>query len=58
LGKASVDHRDEIDAFTEIALSDGIHFSSLSYQELIIEIAKEYRQEHPGYVKYLTERYL
>jgi len=53
-----VDHRDEIDAFTEIALSDGIHFSSLSYQELIIEIAKEYRQEHPEYVKYLTERYL
>jgi len=58
LGEEGVGHRNEIDEFTSIAKSDGIHFSSLSYQELIIRLAKEYRQEHSEYVKYLTERYL
>ena len=58
LGKEGGDHRDEIEEFTRIATSDGIHFSSLSYQELIIALAKEYRLEHSEYVKYLTERYL
>lgn len=58
LGKEGAEHRNEIEAFTEIAKSDGIQFSSLSYQELIVSLAEGYRQEHPEYVKYLTERYL
>lgn len=58
LGKEGATHRDEIDEFTRIAISDGIHFSALSYQELIISLANDYRQEHPEYIKYLTERYL
>lgn len=58
LGKEGATHRDEIDEFTKIALSDGIIFSALSYQELIISLANDYRQEHPEYIKYLTERYL
>jgi hypothetical protein len=58
LGKEGATHRDEIDEFTKIAISDGIHFSALSYQELIISLANDYRQEHPEYIKYLTERYL
>jgi len=58
LREAGAEHKAEIDAFARIAKDDGIHFSSLTYQELIVWLAKEYRQEHPGYVKYLTERYL
>jgi hypothetical protein len=58
LGKEGADHQEEIDAFTEIAKSDGIHFSSLTYQELIIRLANEHRNENTDYVKYLTERYL
>ena len=58
LGQEGATHRDEIDEFTKIALSDGIHFSAFSYQELIISLANDYRQEHLEYIKYLTERYL
>jgi hypothetical protein len=57
-GKESADHKDEIDAFAEVAMADGVYFSSLSYQELILRIAEEQRGEHFDYVKYLTERYL
>lgn len=58
LGKEGAEHRDEIDAFMEIAKADGAHFSALSYQELIARLAEVYPQEHAEYVKYLTERYL
>jgi hypothetical protein len=58
LGKEGADHMDEIDAFAEVAMADSVHFSSLTYQELILKIAEEQRGEHFDYVKYLTERYL
>jgi hypothetical protein len=58
LGQEGAMHRDEIEKFTKIALSDGIYFSAISYQELILSLANDQRQEHPEYVKYLTERYL
>lgn len=58
LGKEGAEHREEINAFTEIAKAEGVNFSSLSYQELILFLAEKYHQVHPEYVKYLTERYL
>ncbi len=58
LGEPGAVQRAEIDAFAEIAKADGIRFSSLTYQELIVKIARECRQEHSKYVEYLTERYL
>lgn len=58
LGKAGAVHRDEIDAFTAIAKSDGIYFKAMSYQELMDVLSKEYRDTHPAYVRYLSERYL
>jgi len=58
LGEAGAKHRDEIDAFARIAQADGINFSSLTYQELIVWLARECREEHSEYVKYVTERYL
>jgi len=58
LGKEGAIHRDEIDKFYEIAKADGIYFNAMSYQELILVLSKEYRQEHAHYIKYLSERYL
>jgi len=58
LGKEGADHRDEIEEFTRKATSDGVHFSSLSYQELIIILANEYRKDHSEYIQYITRRYL
>jgi len=51
-------HRDEVLEFTEIAKKDGIKFHSLTYQELIVKLARQLREEHPDYIRYLTERYL
>ena len=58
LGKEGAVHQEEIDKFYEIVKADGIYFKALSYQELILTLSKEYRQEHASYIKYLSERYL
>ena len=58
LGKEGAVHRDEIEKFSGIAKSDGIYFNSMSYQELILVMSKEYRQGHADYIQYLSERYL
>lgn len=58
LGKEGAVHRDEIEKFSRIAKADGIYFDAMSYQELILKMSKEYRQEHANYIKYLSERYL
>lgn len=58
LGKEGAIHREEIDKFYEIAKADGIYFNAMSYQELILVLSKEYRQEHAKYIEYLSERYL
>lgn len=51
-------HKDEIDEFKKVTKADTIRFHSLSYQELIIKLAKEYRDSHADYIKYITSRYL
>jgi hypothetical protein len=51
-------HQKEIDAFTEKTKADGIFFHAVSYQELILVLAREYWQDHSSYIKYLSERYL
>jgi hypothetical protein len=58
LGEAGSLHRKEIECFTKIAKADGINFLSRSYQELISILSSRFRDEHPDYIKYLTERYL
>ncbi len=58
LGEQGKCHRDEVDEFANIATGDGIKFHSVTYQELIIKMAKFCRREHPDYIQYLTERYL
>jgi hypothetical protein len=57
LGNEGAKHRAEVEEFTNIAKSDGINFHAMTYQELITILDRNYRTEHPEYVKYLTERY-
>lgn len=58
LGKDGADHRADIEDFITIAKKDGIHVHSMTYQELIILLARDYRDIHSEYIKYVTERYL
>jgi hypothetical protein len=51
-------HRGEIDRFAQSAKEDGVHFHSMSYQELIVKLASSLQREHADYVSYLTGRYL
>jgi len=57
LGKDGAKHQDEIEMFTEYARKDSVFFISKSYQELIVSLANDYRQTHPAYIQYITERY-
>jgi len=58
LGDQGKRHRDEVLAFAEVAKNDDIKFHSITYQELIVKLAKKLRTEHPNYIRYLTDRYL
>jgi len=58
LGEDGARHREEVEKFTEIARLDGILFHSLTYQELITDMARQLRTTHEAYIRYLTERYL
>lgn len=58
LGKEGCSHREEIKKFTEITKLDNIKFHSISYQELIIKMKKEYYIGNEKYIDYLTDRYL
>jgi len=57
-GEEGAIHKNEIEAFSDVVRCDGVKFHSMSYQELIVRLSNEYRQEHDRYIKYLTERYL
>jgi len=57
LGGAGFNHQKEVDEFSKIALSDGVHFHAITYQELIVSLAK-HRKQHNKYIEYLTDRYL
>jgi len=57
-GRDGTDHRDQVDRFTKIAKGDGISFQGITYQELILSLCREVRNEHKAYVDYLSERYL
>ena len=58
LGKDGAVHREEVEDFTIIAKSDGVRFHAMTYQELINILDRYYRDDHPEYIKYLTERYM
>ena len=57
-GLQSAVHRNEADAFSRILGADRITFQHATYQELILNMAKSFRDQHAVYVDYLAERYL
>lgn len=57
-GQEGANHRYEIEQFSNISKADDIHFLAMTYQELICQLAKNYRDQHTEYIKYLTDRYL
>ena len=58
LGDEGPNHRKEIERFQELSETDNIRFHAISYQELIIRLSSEYRDNHKDYIEYLTSRYL
>jgi hypothetical protein len=58
LGYAGWKHREETENFIEVAKSDGIFVHGMSYQELIVWMAENYRGSHQKYIEYITKRYL
>lgn len=57
-GEEGFNHRIEIEKFKEFAKADNIKFSSISYQELISNLAENYYDTNEKYIDYLTDRYL
>ena len=57
-GDAGCKHRKEINEFAEIAKLDNIKFHSISYQELIFNLNRNFYKENEKYIDYLTDRYL
>lgn len=51
-------HRQELDRFASVVRGDGIDFRAVTYQEVILRLARHHRDGHAGYVDYLAERYL
>jgi hypothetical protein len=58
LGGEGKCHRNEVAEFASVAKNDGIKFHSITYQELIIGLARDLRHIHGNYIRYLTDRYL
>ena len=58
LGAEGCKHRKEIEKFSEITKLDKIKFHSISYQELIIKMQKDFYKGNEKYINYLTDRYL
>jgi len=57
-GEEGCNHRNEIDKFKEYTKADNIKFSSISYQELITNLADKYYTTNEEYIGYITDRYL
>ncbi len=58
LGEDGCKHRTEITEFAKIAKQDNVKFHSISYQELVAKLKKEYYNGNEKYIDYLTDRYL
>ena len=58
IGKDGVEHRKEIEQFAEIAKSDNVKFSHITYQEVIMKLSKDFYDGNENYLNYITDRYL
>jgi hypothetical protein len=51
-------HRQEVERFGSLVRQDGIDFRAITYQEVLLHLARHHRDGNAGYVDYLVERYL
>ena len=58
IGPESAKHHKEIEEFIKITQADSLYFYAMSYQDLIIKLAKNYRKLNRSYIDYITGRYL
>lgn len=58
IGNDGLEHRKEIEKFAEIVKKDNIKFRHITYQEVIINLSKEFYVGNEDYINYLTDRYL
>ena len=58
IGNDGLEHRKEIEKFAEIAKKDNIKFRHITYQEVIINLSKEFYVGNEDYINYLIDRYL
>jgi hypothetical protein len=58
LGEEGYVHRTEIEKFSAYTKADDVKFSSISYQELITFLAKNYYKTNEKFIDYITDRYL
>lgn len=57
-GDDGANHREEIEKFKMVTKSDNIMFHSISYQELMVKMAKHFYIGNEKYIDYITDRYL
>jgi hypothetical protein len=58
IGPESAKYYKEIEEFSKITKADGLYFHAMSYQDLIIKLANNYRKLNKSYIDYITGRYL
>lgn len=56
-GREGARHRDEVSRFAETTDHDGVRFTSVSYQTVLLRLSAE-RTAHREWVDYMSERYL
>lgn len=57
-GNEGAQHRQELETFAAVVRQDGIEFRAVTYQQVLLNLAREQYHEHASYVDYLAERYL
>jgi hypothetical protein len=57
-GAAGAKHREEVERFAAVLEKDGIAFSPLAYQDLLLRLVGERNQVDAGYIDYIADRYL
>jgi hypothetical protein len=58
LGAEGARHRAEIEEVVSVASADGIKLHALSYLDLIVRLANEFRDSDRDYIDYISNRYL
>lgn len=58
IGEEGYYHRKELETFSDVLKKDDISFQSITWQELIINMANQHIVSHQKYFDYMTDRYL